>query len=262
MPNQPSHLATISPIDPGTAAQVLNLPSLLVHNAMLITILSGWVILMPLAWLYGPFINLLAVLIPCWVLATVVLAFIYPEWPINQLLCSRLRSAISRRPNRPNWVMDPEHRVVELVPRVNWSGSQWALETATDLLLLRIDSCGVQMEGDRDRYVLPHQSIMGAELHTIRPPGWFTDVHMVAIYARTESGPIEIPISYRDHRLGRLRCSRRRAEAIDLVDKINQVATGGTYQPTADASWFVHERHRRTYTPQQAINPYATPQDV
>ena len=262
MASHPAHLATITPINSGEAGRIMNLPSLLLHNALLLMVLCGWVALIPTGALLSVRVPFSGWVVLAWIVATTVVIFIYPEWPVNRLFCARLRRAIVRRNDRPKWVTDPEHRVVELVPRENWAGSQWALETASDLLLLRIDSTGVQLEGDRDRYALPHASIIHAELQTTRPSGWFTDVHMVVICARTDAGPVELPISYRDHGLGSLRCSRRRDEAIDLVDKINQVATGGFYQPVTDPDLYVHTPHSRIGSTHQALNPYQAPQDV
>lgn len=177
------------------------------------------------------------------------LVFVYPEWPVNQSLCDKLRDSIAGRD--ANRVADEFDRVVELVPRERWH--EGAFETATDLLAIRVNENGIWMEGDVDRYELPAESILGAEFQSIRPPGWYTSSHMVVITAKTATGAIELPIAFRDHQFGELRNSRRRQTAMRLVDKINRIALGGHYQLVANPNRQVIARSANTN------NPYAAP---
>ncbi len=254
-----SHLATITPIQSSEARRVMNLPSLLMHNVALVVGQSAWIWLGIASWMFiklpseaekavgavGIGMTLM------WLAGQFVIVFVYPEWPTNRWLTARLRAAVAQRTDRGSWVADANHRVVELVPRERWN--QMLLDTATDLMLIRVDASGVHMEGDRDRYEIPCESILGVELHSIRPTGWFTDTHMVIIYARTEDGPIELPISYRDHEFGCLRNSRRREQALALVDEINRIAKGGFYGPLSVPA-------ANTIQPESiSVNPYAAP---
>ncbi len=274
-----SHLATITPIESGQARRVMNLPSLLMHNAAFVALQTGWLLLGIFSWalirMPGGTERAVGVLgfwlAMMWLGCQFVIVFVYPEWPMNRLLSSRLRRSVSDRNDRPVWANDLDNRVVELVPRERWN--QLLLDTATDLMLIRVDSLGVQMEGDCHRYDLPCESIIGVELHSIRPSGWFTDTHMVVIYARTGDGPVELPISYRDHQWGCLRNSRRREQALSLVDEINRIATGGSFgpltAPSIEGEW---ERGSTDHTPggngaerrppSSTINPYAAPSIV
>ncbi len=243
------------------AKRVMNYPSLIVHNASFIAVQTGWIWLSMAGWYLftAPLetgthrLGLLCLLISvAWVTAQFVIVFVYPEWPMNRRLSARLRRHVADRGDRSNWATDPDVRVVELVPRERWN--KLLLDTATDLLLLRVDSAGVMMEGDCDRYELPAASILGVELESIRPSGWFTDTHMVIIYARTEAGPVELPISYRDHQFGALRNLRRRDQAMELVHRINSIAKGQQFHPLTTAAESPLE------IPSVDANPYAPPQ--
>jgi hypothetical protein len=253
-----SHLATIEPIEPSEAKRVMNYPSLIFHNVVFVALQTGWIWLSLACWylstapvVAGQELGLLLLLISvAWLAAQFVVVFVYPEWPMNRRLSARLRRHVADRTDRPNWVTDPDLRVVELVPRERWN--RLLLDTATDLLLLRVDSAGVMMEGDCDRYALPAESILGVELESIRPSGWFTDTHMVVIYARTDAGPVELPISYRDHQFGGLRNLRRRDQAMELVHRITNIAKGQQFQPLSGT-----ERPRESTS--LDANPYAPP---
>jgi hypothetical protein len=153
----------------------------------------------------------------------------YPEWPVNRLVCHRLKRSISSRADRPCWTNRSDTRVVELLPRENWQHS--SLETADDLMLLHIDKDGVQLEGDIDRYVLTSESILDVQLEEIRPAGWAAPLQLVVIIARTDQGLVELPIAYRDFAFRNLRPSRRREQTIALLDRIAQVAASGLSCP-------------------------------
>ena len=262
-----SHLATITPIKPEEARRVMNLPSLLMHNAVFMGCQTGWILLALFSWMFVQLpseaekaAGVLGIwLAMMWLACQFVTVFVYPEWPMNRWLSSRLRACVSDRTDRRAWATGAANRVVELVPRERWN--QMLLDTATDLMLIRVDSSGVHMEGDRDRYEIPGESILGVELHSIRPTGWFTDTHMVIIYARTENGPIELPISYRDHEFGCLRNSRRREQALALVDEINRIATGGLYGPlgSPNAAESRHPSLPLRDSSISSLNPYAAP---
>ncbi len=235
-----SHLATITPIEAGEARRLMNLRSLLMHNATFLACQTGWIVPCIVGWLFlrlptdaEQAVGALSIAVAMiWLVCQFLIVFIYPEWPMNRWLSARLRDRIRNRSDRPEWAIDADNRVVELVPRERWN--LLALDTATDLMLIRVDSSGVHLEGDCNRYEFPGESILGVELHSIRPTGWFTDTQMVIIYARMEEGPMEFPISYRDHAFGSLRNSRRREQALLLVDNISRIATGGYFGPLTD----------------------------
>ncbi|MCG8650918.1 MAG: hypothetical protein MI861_13855 [Pirellulales bacterium] len=228
-----SHLADITPVDSRRSNRLLCVSNLVLHSLLMILFQSGWVPLMLLGWgVFGDSMWIrLALLVVClsWLSVQLLLVFVYPEWPLNQLLCWRLRQSIQFHANPLVSPGVENLRVVELVPRERWR--KLALDTATDLMLMRIDERGVWMTGDRREYSLPSESILGAELHSLKPSGWFTPAHMVILVVRTADGPLELPISYRDHGLGSLRSSRRRRQALDLAQRIMRIAKGCQYQP-------------------------------
>ena len=254
-----NHLAVVTPIDSSESNQVMNRLSLLMNSVKLIFVQTMWIwFAVAGMWMLGApqeIVNRLGV--AAWSTAIVLLliqfclVFVYPEWPVNTALCQRLRDSVLNRNDRASWVFqDAEIRVVELVPRERWHASSF--ETATDLLMLRVDTSGVWMEGDCDRYELPPESILGAEFVSIRPSGWFTSTNMVVITVRTAAGPIELPIAFRDHTLGTLRNSRRRMAAIALANDINLIAKGVQYRVDAPVVALIHRRS-------PSLNPYAAP---
>ena len=233
MPDSSSLLAQITAVDERQAGRVLGVTRLLTHSTMMVLLQAGWTFLMLLGLLVGrndEAIGIsLVVLAFVWMTTQFVFVFAYPEWPMNRLLCLRLRRSVAGRDRPLVLPWDRNSRVVELVPRERWR--KLSLETATDVMLIRVDQSGVWMTGDLFEYALPRESILSAELHSIRPPGWFTSTHMVILHVRTSQGPIELPISYRDHSLGSLISRKRRVAALDLVQRINHIARGCYYQP-------------------------------
>jgi hypothetical protein len=229
---------------------------LLFSSALLIALQAGWVLAM-FAGLLMLSINavlatLMLMIALAWLCLQFALVFMYPEWPLNRLLSLRLRHSVEARPSPLVSPSDEGARVVELVPRSRWQ--KLALETATDLMLIRVDERGVWMSGDRCEYALPRDSILGAELHGVTPSGWFTATHMVIVYVRTEEGQIELPLAYRDHGFGSLRSSRRRAQAAELSSRILQIANGHRYQPPIEPP-----RSVVSQAPRWSGNPFQAP---
>ncbi len=211
MPDPPTHIAQIRPVGRRQSGNLLSLASLLVSSALLIAFQAGWVLAM-FAGLLMLSINataaaVLLLISLAWLCLQFALVFMYPEWPLNRLLTHRLCRSVETRLNPLVSPAEEGVRVVELVPRPRWQ--KLALETAIDLMLIRVDDQGVWMTGDRCEYSLGRDSILGAELHSVTPSGWFTATHMVIVYVRTDEGQIELPLAYRDHGFGSLRSSRR-----------------------------------------------------
>ena len=256
MISPPDHLARISPVDRSQSARILGLPSLLLSAIALTVFQAGWVLLMFTGLLMinvsGAFAVVLLLFSLSWLCLQFALVFLYPEWPLNRVLSHRLLQSLAKRDAPLVPPGDSATRVVELVPRSRWS--KLALESATDLMLIRIDAEGVWMSGDRREYYLPRNSILGAELQSIKPSGWFTHSHMVIVFARSEEGQIELPLAYRDHPLGSLRSSRRRSEAIELADRINAIARGNFYHPPIEP-----DRKPRLESNRWSENPFEAP---
>ncbi len=250
--SSPQHLAKITPIDPRRSMRVLSTLSLLGHSLLLVAFQVAWILPILAGMMltnHGRLIGLAVILLsPLWLCMQVALVFLYPEWPLNLLLCWRLRQSIRLRDDPIVSPWNESFRVVELVPQERQR--RMALDTATDLMLIRIDDQGVWMTGDESEYELPRESILSAEVQSVRPAGWFTATHMVVVYVRTADGPIELPISYRDHSLGSLRSSARRVDAQELAEQINAIAVGQHYLPPLETA-----NHR----PQPSSNPYAPP---
>lgn len=255
------HLARITAVEPPHARRVLGVGSLSVDATLLFVFHAGWTVpmligsvRMPLFTLgmdgYTTEIRCLALLVGiAWLAMVCCVVTVYPEWPGNRLLCGRLRKSLQARDEKLVSALDPATRVVELVPREYWR--RFSFETATDLMVMRIDDEGVTMAGDWCRYELPRASILGAELVSIKPWGWVTKTHMVILYVRTAGGPVELPICYRDHWLGTLRSSSRKQQAIELAERILRIAKGHRYEPL-----FVDPPQP---TQLWSENPYASP---
>jgi len=146
----------------------------------------------------------------------------FPEWPTNRWLRRRLLAAIGRRADARNWLGDRTTRMVEWVPRDHWSAAR--LETAEDVLFVSAGAPGLRLEGDRYRITIPAASIIAADLQPVRPPGCFHRLYFVVVTIRTADGPWELPLSLRDHSLGRLSAPRRRHDAHRLRERVQQIA--------------------------------------
>ncbi|MCO8125001.1 hypothetical protein NHH03_24910 [Stieleria sp. TO1_6] len=257
------HLATITPIADRDAGQVLSLGWKLFLNACLLlipTLLVGslipvlgvvfWFAPVPALWLLGIGLVLVLVVQVRWATA-------YPEWPMNRVLVRRLRSVCKSRSGQ-SWIDNA--RLVEWVPRENWAASK--LETAEDVMLIRVSDDGIEMEGDFARYWFPPESIIDVETESVRPAGCVHALHYVILVVRTSDGPQEFPLSYRDLGLGQLSSTRRYRQTIELAHQIRGIARGGdlTYGDPAARSHPAHLQVRPRARSQ--VNPYAAPRAV
>lgn len=224
----PNH-ATIVPVNHDRWGRVLGLSSLLWHSGLLVLLQTGWALLLfgglylggvhpALGWCLLP-------LSPVWFFVQILLLLVYPEWPLNLLLCARLRRHVSRRRDR---LVDDKQletaRVVEWVPRE--SIGRQSLETAKDLMLIVVDEDGIWMSGDAAEYALPKEAILSVEVETVRNSGWYTPSHMVVLEIRTQNRIQELMITYRDYTLGHLASRKRRREAEELAQSIEEIACG------------------------------------
>lgn len=263
------HLADIRPISGRDSATVLSLPwkcflnASLVLMPMLMTLLIAPVIVMGMwfGWQSVPLLLGAGLLVVF--LAQILWAGSYPEWPVNQSLVWRLRRTCRRR-NRAGsgpgeWIETA--RMVELVPRDNWR--QTRLDTAEDVMLIRVTDHGVMMEGDRFRYFFPPASILDAHVESLRPGGCFHRLHFAILTARTEHGPQEFPLAFRDHGWSELRSSRRYRATHQLCERILSIATGSDMSltnPYAADEWTANSPHVGVAAPKQPNrNPYAAP---
>ncbi len=244
-------IAKITPVNPAEAGKVICLRNILVHALTIVTMQAGYVGTLFLAFYLADSNQMtlsfmLGAISIVWLLFALVMTFVYPEWPINLRLCHQLRNRVGERDN--DW---RSGRIVELVPRERWQKA--ALETAIDLLLFNIDKYGITMNGDRFRYELPGESILGSEVKSIKPTGWLCSVHFVVIFVRCQDGVIDLPIAYRDFQLGSLRSSRRLQAANELAAEIQLIARGAEQQPFSTPLAEV-PRHQPL-----SNNPYAAP---
>lgn len=154
----------------------------------------------------------------------------FPGCSMDRQLCRRLLKTVELRDKPVVSPFDPDTRVVELVPRDRWQG-KLCLDTATDLMMIRVDESGLWMKGDWFRYELPAESLLCAHVENLRSPGGFYQIFMIVVQVRTVDGTIELPISYRDHRWGCLRSSARFDQANQLADRINSVSKGHWCHP-------------------------------
>lgn len=262
--------ARITPVDPQYAGKVLNPWNLVWYNLLvfgfLVTFGIGWCLFLAVTGFFlGMFIGAsatasavfaaLLVLVGYLCMLFLCFGFAYPEWPLNCVFCRQFLRSVERRDDPFLSPFDPRIRVVELVPRNRWH-KKFCLDTATDLMMIRVDQQGVWMQGDHDRYELPAESILGAELESTRPPGCYP-MFRVTLYVRTPTGPIDLPISYRDHKWGSLRSSQRRAQAESLAAQINGIAKGHRYRPLQSP---IIDHQPRTAS--WSANPYAAPASI
>ena len=145
-----------------------------------------------------------------------------------------------------------EPRMVEFVPRQNWGATR--LETAEDIMLIRVDRHGVHMEGDVARYHFPAGSIIDVATESIRPVGCLHVLYYVVLTVRTHDGPMEFPLSYRDHGIGQLSSGARYGHALSLCQSISQIATGGDFT-------YCDPGHTEL-PPPRCDNPFAVPRAV
>ncbi|QDV88727.1 hypothetical protein TBK1r_77620 [Stieleria magnilauensis] len=289
-----SCLASITPLPKQEAGRVLTLGWKLLLNASLLLVPVLMVgLVSPLfvlsLWVgSGRALLVSAVVIPLIVVAQVSWAGTYPEWPMNQLLVRRLRRSCRSRTRtrgaggqhsqvpaeqvpveqggRLNWIETA--RLVEWVPRENWNATK--LDTAEDVMLIHVDGWGVVMEGDFSRYRFPAASIIDVHVESVRPTGCFHRLHFVVVTVRTEDGPLEFALAYRDHRLGGLRSRHRRRQTEELCGEIRRIATGGDFSyrdPDSDRLMHLDPAHLGVDAPaaQQAaarLNPYAAPRSL
>ena len=257
MKQNDSRVAEIKPNSPPQKGRVLSSPQLILQTASMFALSAGWGV--PL--LLGGVLSLHAahrttgaamiVLAFAWLLAAYCLLFLYPEWPHNLRLCGRLRRKLTVDACGPFpplvSPLDPETRMVEWVPRDRWQ--RVCLDTAVDLMVMKVESSGIRMQGDHHRFDLPASSILQATVESVRPRGWFCKTHIVVLHVQASSGVIELPISYRDHSIGSLSSRKRREVAETLADQISGIARGVAWPDPID----------RSPPPRPSLNPYAAP---
>ncbi|MCC9604099.1 hypothetical protein LOC67_26395 [Stieleria sp. JC731] len=272
-----SHLGKISPIKQ-VRGRALSLGFTLASNVflMLVPIAIGFVgSLLPLVLAVNVFgsldVKTFAAVLSLSVLTTVVALVIwatrFPEWPMNLWLDSRLRRRVLNRFKETGSSFDVswvgEVPMCEYVRRDSMQAVVLPkLESASDIALVRITADGLVMEGDRARYDFPADSILGVSVKTIRPSGCFHKLHYVHVFVRTEKGTDEFPISRRDCPLGRLSVKKRHEDAVKLAAQIEKIAKGAECE-----MWDPDYQHRELAVDgqrhdSQCINPYAAPSAV
>jgi hypothetical protein len=178
----------------------------------------------------------------------------YEEYPFHLLLARRLRRVIQSRQNPVVSPGDEGTRFCEIVPQERWKLLR--LETAADLAWVRIDSNGVWMEGDRNRYHFPPSSILGAIPQSFTPAGGWAQLHAAMIYVRTEDGPEEIPVIFRDFRFAEMNSAERCRQRDAMVEAICEIARGSEYEPICVPTDTT--RSQASEAP-ASNNPYAPP---
>ncbi|WDQ14708.1 hypothetical protein [Rhodopirellula sp. P2] len=178
----------------------------------------------------------------------------YEEYPFHLLLARRLRRVIAGRRCPVVRPSDQGSRFCEIVPQERWN--RLRLETASDLVWVRIDENGVWMEGDRNRYHFAPSSILGAIPQSFTPAGGWAQLHAAMIYVRTENGPEEIPLVYRDFRFASMKSADRRRQRDTMVDAICEIARGSEYEPICVPG---ETNPSKVTTSNIDNNPYAPP---
>lgn len=268
----PSHLATITPCPEGKSDRVLSFTWNLFGNAIMMAIplvITAAAVAGGQLVAFSTGIAAIRLILPSIGLAIglqVLWLVTFPEWPSNQILSWRLSRAIMRRQkerlsSRNTFEFEKTARMVEWVPRENWMVTR--LETAEDIMLIDVSEQGVRMAGDRQSYFFPPASIIDVQAISIRPRGCFHKLHFAVLTIRTEKGPMEFPLSFRDAQLGGLRSAARLRDTMALQHSIETIASGGdfTYH---DVSAYCDQPHETT--PPAAKhpfeNPYASPRTV
>lgn len=181
----------------------------------------------------------------------------YEEYPFHWLLARRLRRVIAKRRHAIVEPRDVSSRFCEVVPKDRWKLLR--METAADLVYVRIDEDGVWMEGDRQRYHFPPKCILGAMPQSFSPAGGWTQLHAAMIYVRTMDGPEEIPVIYRDFSFAEMGSGERRRQRDQMVEAVCEIARGSEYEPIS-----MPEDVRELAEPAgtDSLNPYAPPRMV
>lgn len=234
-PNNP--LAKIEELPAQDQARILSLGSNLFHNFLLVlygtspmvTFFSAILSLSISVWFWP-----LALLLFCATVFLVVCVSIsqcYPEWPINYRLMALMNQAVKRRADA---IVRPDQEGVRFAEFVPLERSRAVkLDTAIDVMLVRVDDSGLRMEGDRCRYFLPSESIVNVSLEDQRPLGWLVKNYYIVVLARTESGITSIRFALRDFKFGSLKPSRRELATNELAQKIASIACGVAEEPEA-----------------------------
>jgi hypothetical protein len=277
--NQSRHLAIIDPVDDKYARRIICTSNAIQMNVLMVVYSTLWIPVLALGYFLarlstssiGFFVTMAVagIFVLLFTGALCVSLLNYPEYPVNQFLGWKVRRSLKRRADETGQFLfdrsiidDVEYPVVDLIPRDRWR--KVALETAVDIGVIQIGNDGVRIEGDVYRYDLPAESIFEARVESVVPIGWWCSAYMMIVYARTSSGPIELPMTIRDVRFGGLRSSRRRERAEAMVRQIQAIARGAEYQspePPVDASYARPESARLAGTTLDT-NPYAPPSAI
>lgn len=148
-------------------------------------------------------------------------------WLSRRALIGRARAAISMRADALVRPEDPDAVFVQVVPRERWG--KLMLETASDVGFVKLDERRRELlfEGDRERYRIPGEAILGCEVEkvvygTAREP-YETCVFLSVLRARGPDGIFEVPLGQRAG-LGHRTIPARRQWAEQFCERILAIA--------------------------------------
>lgn len=157
-------------------------------------------------------------------LAALAWIVLYADWLPSRYYLARARRVIADRPDpivRPD---DPDAIFVQVVPRKNWG--RIMMENADDVGLLLLDSArGVLLyEGDRERWLIPRESVVSYELEAFdvgpTDPNAGPAFWLVVLRANVGGEVWEAPIAPRPVHFHKHTPASRREQAEELRDRI------------------------------------------
>ena len=159
--------------------------------------------------------------------AAVATALVYTAWYGDYLpsrvYYARSRAAVADRPDAVVGPDDPDAVYVQIVPRANWG--RVMLETATEVGFLKVDARRrvILYEGDRERWVIPAESILSLAVEEFRTPpgGDESAVFAVVVLTADAGGRVwEAPLAHRHIRFGKRDFRMRRRLAAGLYETL------------------------------------------
>lgn len=158
--------------------------------------------------------------------ATLVYMAGYADYLPSRVYYARSRAAVAARPDAIVDPDDPDAAYVQMIPRANWG--KVMLENAAEVGFLKVDHGRrvILYEGDRERWVIPAESILSLAVEEYRVPanGEEAATYAAAVVTADVGGRVwEAPLSYRHIWFGKRGVRERRQLAAALRDVLAEI---------------------------------------
>jgi hypothetical protein len=152
---------------------------------------------------------------------------LYADYLPARVLHARARRVVAQRPDAFVYPDDPEAFFVQRIPRQNWA--RIMLENADELGFMRLDEDRgvILFEGDRERWMIPRESVVSIDLDAfdigpsdpnVGPAFW-----LVVLKVNADGRVWECPLAMRVVTLKKATPTTRRREAEDFQSSIRRV---------------------------------------